>query len=243
MIESFVNIEKLQGNLIVGGKPMGGKTTTIKHMIPRLLAKYSNVIVIDVFEEYIAMSKNFNGMKVYGIKEIIQENNKTISIKDEILSILSQSDIIVIDNAGWIEQEYPGVLESILTHFQYADTQIIAAFQEEPLREIGKYFSQDLKVNCHEKRVTNEFMETKEEMIRSILALYDQGQIKHIHECIVESCNINPYEVKNFLEKELSDRSEYEILIFWEICEQAYKTQELQQWLLRNNTAPIRVYG
>ena len=50
MIESFVNIEKLQGNLIVGGKPMGGKTTTIKHMIPRLLAKYSNVIVIDVLK-------------------------------------------------------------------------------------------------------------------------------------------------------------------------------------------------
>ncbi|EJQ01687.1 hypothetical protein [Bacillus cereus] len=243
MIESYVNIEKLQGNLIVVGKPLSGKTTTIKHIIPRLLVEYSSVLVVDVFEEYVEMSKNINGMKVYGIEDIIQKNNKSILIKDKMLTVLSQSDIIIIDNAGWIEQEYPSVLKNILTYLQKKDTKILAVFQEEPSREIGKFFSQDLKVNWREKRVTNEFMETKEEMIGNILALYDQGRIKHIHNCIVESCNINPYEVKNFLEKELKDRTEYEILIFQDICEKACKYQELQQWLLRNKTAPIKVYG
>lgn len=73
MIESYVNIEKLQGNLIVVGKPLSGKTTTIKHIIPRLLVEYSSVLVVDVFEEYVEMSKNINGMKVYGIEDIIQK--------------------------------------------------------------------------------------------------------------------------------------------------------------------------
>ncbi|MFR9694801.1 hypothetical protein ACL02V_29250 [Bacillus mobilis] len=243
MIESCVNIKKLHGNLIVVGKPMSGKTATIKHMIPRLLVEYSNIIVIDVFEEYIAMSKIYNGMKVYGIKDIIQKNDKSILLKDKILTVLSQNDIIIIDSAGWIEQEYPGVLKNILKHLKYMNTKIIAVFQEEPSLEIGKFFSQDLKINWREQRVTNEFIETKEEMIGNILALYDQGRIKHIHNCIVKNCNVNPYEVKNFIEKELIACAEYEILTFKEICEQAYKIQELQQWLQRNNTAPIKVYG
>lgn len=76
--------DRINSNIVITGKPGGGKSTAIKHIASNEYAKGTKIIIIDPEREYKAMCNNFNGdwINLIGGKNKINPFNFNITPKD-----------------------------------------------------------------------------------------------------------------------------------------------------------------
>lgn len=147
MIKNEISVENLRGNLFIIGRAGTGKTRFIKEIIPQLFESYSKITVLEPFGEYSDIENGVENVAVVRTDDILEMEDRLAVLKDGELKALSESDVVIIDEASLIQNSNPSVLEYIIKKLNSTGIKVVAAFQsnrglissEKPV-EVGSKF-------------------------------------------------------------------------------------------------------
>lgn len=129
MTTNEISVQNLRGNLFIIGGAGTGKTRFIKEILSELSDKNGKVTVVEPFEEYSDIKDTHEDIFICKTDEIIKSDGGFTLLKDSELSVLSDSDVVVIDEASLIQNSNPDVLEYIIRELNTKGIKVVAAFQ------------------------------------------------------------------------------------------------------------------